>query len=375
MIDMASPEATPQRCRRATGQTIGLRSASRIGTTRLAGDRRETTISMNIEIKLQTQRYSRSTSVQQASLLRSGIRPRAACRQRRSSNANSFCGQNSAGIPGNLCELSKAYFATTFLSSSPPTPATQSGLCGAFIPFMGFASSAVCFNGRARRAERADCSGGAARISRACRLAAAPGAPRPALLHHRANSAQMLKVGAQVGRDATALEKFGRPKRGAPVSYRYSFEDLLALLHGHSPAKVDAVALHRRRVEHGHLSVGLKIHCLGDGSQFSTLVEGLGGAQKILDLNYYKHCHASLCLVLPPVGSAQLEGQYNRLPSVVDDLVRRRVDLIATPGLTVGAQAAKAATSTIPIVFGVSEDPGQVGSCRQPEPAGRQRDR
>ncbi len=89
------------------------------------------------------------------------------------------------------------------------------------------------------------------------------------------------------------------------MSYRYSFEDLLALLHGHAPAKVDAVALHRRRVEHGHLSVGLKIHCLGDGSQFSTLVEGLGGAQKILDVNYYKHSHASLCLVLPPVGSAR----------------------------------------------------------------------
>ena len=94
-------------------------------------------------------------------------------------------------------------------------------------------------------------------------------------------------------------------EKGAPVSYRYSFEDLLALLHGHAPAKVDAVALHRRRVEHGHLSVGLKIHCLGDGSQFSTLVEGLGGAQKILDVNYYKHSHASLCLVLPPVGSAR----------------------------------------------------------------------
>jgi hypothetical protein len=67
------------------------------------------------------------------------------------------------------------------------------------------------------------------------------------------------------------------------VSYRYSFEDLLALLHRHAPAKVDAVALHRRRVEHGQLSVGLKIHYLGHGSQFSTLVEGLGGAQKILD--------------------------------------------------------------------------------------------
>jgi hypothetical protein len=69
-------------------------------------------------------------------------------------------------------------------------------------------------------------------------------------------------------------------RRGAPVFYQYSFEDLLALLHGHAPAKVDAVALHRRRVEHGHLSVGLKIHCLGEGSQFSTLVEGLGGVAK-----------------------------------------------------------------------------------------------
>src|SRR6202045_895846 len=94
-------------------------------------------------------------------------------------------------------------------------------------------------------------------------------------------------------------------RKRRPVSYGYSFEDLLALLHGHAPAKVDAVARHRRRVEHGRLSVGLKIHCLGDGSQFSTLVEGLGGAQKILDVNYYKHSHASLCLVLPPVDSAR----------------------------------------------------------------------
>jgi hypothetical protein len=94
-------------------------------------------------------------------------------------------------------------------------------------------------------------------------------------------------------------------QRGAPVSCRYSLEDLLALLHGHAPAKVDAVALHRRRAENGNLSVGLKIHCLEDGSQFSTLVDGLGGAQKILDINYYKHRDASLCLVLPPMGSAR----------------------------------------------------------------------
>ena len=49
------------------------------------------------------------------------------------------------------------------------------------------------------------------------------------------------------------------------MSRGYSFQDLLALLHGHAAAKVAAVARHRRRVEHGYLSVGLKIHCLGEG--------------------------------------------------------------------------------------------------------------
>src|SRR5262245_50004134 len=57
-----------------------------------------------------------------------------------------------------------------------------------------------------------------------------------------------------------------------------------------------------------------------------------------------------------------LGGQYDRLPALMAELVRSRVAVIVTPGFGAGARAAKAATTTIPIVFGVAEDPVKVGS-------------
>jgi putative tryptophan/tyrosine transport system substrate-binding protein len=56
-----------------------------------------------------------------------------------------------------------------------------------------------------------------------------------------------------------------------------------------------------------------------------------------------------------------LEGQYDRLPTVLADLVRRPVTVIAIPGSGPATRAAKAATATIPIVFGVAGDPVQLG--------------
>jgi ABC-type uncharacterized transport system substrate-binding protein len=62
------------------------------------------------------------------------------------------------------------------------------------------------------------------------------------------------------------------------------------------------------------------------------------------------------------------EGRFDRLPSMVDDLIRLKVDLIVAP-TSIYTDAAKRATSTIPIVFASHADPvstGHVASLARP---------
>jgi ABC-type uncharacterized transport system substrate-binding protein len=59
-------------------------------------------------------------------------------------------------------------------------------------------------------------------------------------------------------------------------------------------------------------------------------------------------------------GVFRSDSQYGRLPVLAEELVRRQVAVIVTPSLT-ATLAGKAATTTIPIVFAVAEDPVRLG--------------
>ena len=65
------------------------------------------------------------------------------------------------------------------------------------------------------------------------------------------------------------------------------------------------------------------------------------------------------------------ENQFDRLTGLADDLVRRRVNVIVASGGVPAISAAKAATSTLPVVFIVGDDPVKLALSQESRPARR----
>src|SRR5262249_49236821 len=90
-------------------------------------------------------------------------------------------------------------------------------------------------------------------------------------------------------------------------------------------------------------------------SSLEALAERMGGfRQGLKDIGYVEGENIA-------IEYRYAENQLDRLPALATDLVRRRVAWIAATGGPPSAFAAKAATTTLPIVFVVGDDPVRLG--------------
>jgi putative ABC transport system substrate-binding protein len=99
----------------------------------------------------------------------------------------------------------------------------------------------------------------------------------------------------------------------------------------------------------------MPVVCFVNGQSQETSVRRVGAFRKALnEAGYVEGQNVT-------VEYHWLDGEYDRLPPLMVDLARRHVAVIATPGGNPASLAAKAATTTIPIVFGVGADPVELG--------------